>query len=138
MSNKVEEARTFIRENHRGILATFRLDGRPQMSPVTQTVDDEGYVCISTRKTAFKTKNLRRDPRVSLCAINDKFFGQWMQIDGTAQIVELPQAMDGLVAYYRAAAGEHPNWDEYRAAMEKEQRVLVRIAIERAGPDRQG
>jgi PPOX class probable F420-dependent enzyme len=135
---QISEARAFIRENHRGILATFRMDGRPQMSPVAQVVDHEGYVCISTRQTAYKLKNLRRDPRASLCVINDKFFGRWLQIDGTAGIVELPEAMDGLIAYYRAAAGEHPDWDEYRAAMEKEQRVLVRIAIERAGPDRQG
>lgn len=134
----IDEARAFVRENHRGILATFRTDGRPQMSPVTQAVDDEGFVVISTRQTAFKAKNLRRDPRASLCVINDRFFGQWLQIDGTAQIVELPEAMEGLVAYYRAAAGEHADWDEYRAAMEKEQRVLVRIAIERAGPDRTG
>ena len=134
----IDKAREFLRENHRGVLSTFRGDGRPQMSPVTHTVDGDGKVCISTRQTAIKAKNLRRDPRVSMCAMNDQFFGQWLQIDGSAEIVELPKAMDGLVAYYRAAAGEHPDWDEYKAAMVRDQRVLVRITIERAGPDRSG
>jgi PPOX class probable F420-dependent enzyme len=135
---EIDKAREFLRENHRGVLSTFRRDGRPQMSPVTQMVDGDGKVCVSTRQTAIKAKNMRRDPRVSLCAMNDQFFGQWLQVDGSAEIVELPEAMDGLVAYYRAAAGEHPDWDEYKAAMVREQRVLVRITIERAGPDRSG
>jgi PPOX class probable F420-dependent enzyme len=135
---EIDKAREFLRENHRGVLSTFRRDGRPQMSPVTQMVDGDGKVCVSTRQTAIKAKNMRRDPRVSLCAMNDQFFGQWLQVDGSAEIVELPEAMDGLVAYYRAAAGEHPDWDEYKAAMEREQRVLFRITIERAGPDRSG
>jgi PPOX class probable F420-dependent enzyme len=135
---EIEKAQEFLRENHRGIFTTSRGDGRPQMSPVTHTLDDEGKICISTRKPAIKVKNSRRDPRVSLCAINDQFFGQWLQIDGTAQVVELPEAMDGLVAYYRAAAGEHPNWDEYREAMVRDERVLLRVTIERAGPDRAG
>jgi PPOX class probable F420-dependent enzyme len=135
---EIDKAREFLRENHRGVLSTFRRDGRPQMSPVTQMVDGDGKVCVSTRQTAIKAKNMRRDPRVSLCAMNDQFFGQWLQVDGSAEIVELPEAMDGLVAYYRAAAGEHPDWDEYKAAMVREQRVLFRITIERAGPDRSG
>jgi PPOX class probable F420-dependent enzyme len=134
----IEKARAFVRENHRAVMATRRAGSDPQLSPVLCSVDAEGRVCVSTRETALKVKNLRRDPRVSLCVLNDGFFGEWVQIDGTAEIVSLPEAMDLLVEYYRSLAGEHPDWDEYRAAMERESRVLVRIGIQRAGPDRSG
>src|SRR5947209_19601767 len=134
----LDEARAFLHEHHRAVLATFRADGRPQMSPVAAGVDDAGRALVSSRETAYKTKNVRRDARVSLCIVNDGWYGEWMQIDGRAEIVSLPDAMDLLVAYYRQLAGEHPDWDDYRAAMEREQRVMVRIEIERAGPDRSG
>jgi PPOX class probable F420-dependent enzyme len=101
-------------------------------------VAGEGRVMISTRETAIKTRNVRRDPHVSVCVINDGFFGEWIQVDGTAEIVSLPEAMDLLVDYYRRAAGEHPDWDDYRAAMEREKRVMMIVTIERAGPDRSG
>jgi len=133
-----EEARQFVRAHHHAVLATWRADGRPQMSPVAAGVDAEGKIVISTRETAIKTRNLRRDPRASLCVISDGFFGPWIQIDGPAEIVALPEAMQGLVDYYREVSGEHPKWDEYRRAMEQERRVLVRITIEHAGPDHSG
>lgn len=119
-------------------MATHHPSGRLQLSPVTVAVDDQGRVMISTRETAYKTRNLLRDPRVSLCVMNDQFFGEWIQIDGEAEVVDLPEAMDLLVDYYRRAAGEHPNWDEYRAAMIEQRRVMVLVTITRAGPDRQG
>ena len=100
-------------------------------------VDDAGRVVISSREAAYKVRNLRRDPRATLCALSDDFW-QWIQIDGTATVVSLPEAMEPLVEYYRATAGEHPDWDDYRAAMERDRRVIVRIEIERAGPDRAG
>jgi len=134
----LDHAREFIRLNHHAILHTFRSDGSPQMSPVACGVDDDGRVIVSTRETAMKTKNLRRDPRASLCVISDGFFGEWVQVDGTATVVSLPEALDGLVDYYRSVAGEHPDWDDYRNAMQREQRVLVRIALERAGPTKSG
>jgi PPOX class probable F420-dependent enzyme len=93
-------------------------------------------VIISTRETAFKTRLLRRDPRASLCVQNDAFFGAWIQIDGTAEVLSLPEALEPLVDYYRRTNGEHPDWDDYRAAMSREQRVLVRITITHAGPDK--
>jgi PPOX class probable F420-dependent enzyme len=135
---ELSTAREFLRAHHRAVLATSRADGRPQLSPVAATVDDEGRVLISTREAAIKTRNLRRDPRASLCVLNDGFFGEWIQVEGTAEIISLPDAMEILVSYYRGVGGEHPDWDEYRAAMEREHRVIVRITMTRAGPDVSG
>jgi PPOX class probable F420-dependent enzyme len=133
-----DEAREFIATHHRAVLATQRRDGRPQLSPITCGLDAGGRVVISTRETAIKTKNLRRDPRVSLCVFGDAFFGPWVQVEGSAEVVSLPEAMEPLVDYYRRVSGEHPDWDDYRAAMIRERRVIVRITIERAGPDISG
>ena len=133
-----DEARAFLRDNHRVVMATFRADGWPQLSPVTAVVDAEGRVVISSREAAVKVKNLRRDPRISLCLLNDGFFGDWGQVEGHAEIVSLPDALELLVDYYRRAAGEHPDWDDYRAAMRRDRRVIVRFAIERAGPNVSG
>jgi PPOX class probable F420-dependent enzyme len=133
-----DAALEFIRTNHHAVLATTRADGEPQMSPVAAAVDEDGAVVVSTRQTAVKTKNLRRRPRASMVVMNDRFFGAWVQIEGPVEIVSLPEAMDGLVAYYRSVAGEHPDWDEYRAAMESEQRVLLRLTVDRVGPQVSG
>ena len=127
----------FVREHHNAVLLTYRRDGSSQLSPITCDVAD-GKVVISTRETALKVKNLRRDPRVSLCVLADQFYGSWIQVDGTAEIVSLPDALDLLVDYYRGLRGEHPDWDEYRAAMVTDQRCIVRITVERAGPDQSG
>jgi PPOX class probable F420-dependent enzyme len=124
----------FARDNHRLILATRRTDGRPQMSPVVGAVDDEGRVLISSREPAMKTRNIRRDPAVSLCVVNNGFFGPWAQIDGTAEAVALPEAMDLLEFTYRQVAGEHPDWDDYRRAMTAERRVVLRVTPTAAGP----
>jgi PPOX class probable F420-dependent enzyme len=134
----LDQARAYLKEHHRSVLATRRTDGRPQLSPVVHGVDDDGRVLISSREPAYKVRNLRRDPHASLCAVPDRFFGQWIQIDGSAEIVSLPEAMDLLVFSYRQIAGEHPDWDDYRSAMERERRVVIRISMERAGPDRSG
>ncbi|NHC14452.1 PPOX class F420-dependent oxidoreductase [Motilibacter deserti] len=133
-----ERAREFVRSNSRAVLTTFRADGRPQLSPVTVGVDDAGRVIVSSRETAVKVRNLRRDPRVAACVFTERFFGDWVQVEGTAEIVALPEAMELLVDYYRRIAGEHPDWDDYRAAMERDRRVLLRFAIERAGPNVSG
>lgn len=133
-----DQARDFIRSSHRAVLATRRASGAPQLSPVAAAVDAAGRVVVSSRETAFKTRNARRDPQVSLCVFTEGFYGPWVQVDGRAEVISLPAAMDALVEYYRAVAGEHPDWDEYRAAMRAEQRVLIAVTIEHAGPDRQG
>jgi PPOX class probable F420-dependent enzyme len=134
----LDEARQFIRDNHRAVLSTFRRDGRPQLSPVAVAVDAAGRAVVSSREPAMKVRNLRRDPRVSAIVLVDNWYGNWIQIDGKATIVSLPEAMEGLVDYYRQISGEHPDWDDYRAAMRRDRRVLVRVDIERAGPDRAG
>ena len=132
----LDQARAFMAENHRAVLCTFRTDGRPQMSPVLVALDGEGRPMISTRDPAYKVRNVRRDPRVSVCVLSDDFW-KWIQVDGTATVIPLPEAMDLLVEHYRSAAGEHPDWDEYRRAMEDQRRVILRIDIDRAGPDRE-
>src|SRR5262245_34461179 len=131
-------ARDFVRRNHRAVLTTYFPDGRAQLSPVTVGVDDGGHVIVSTRETAIKTRNLTQDPRAVLCVLTEAFFGQWVLIEGRAEILHLPEAMEPLVDYYRGISGEHPDWADYRAAMERDGRVLVRVTITRAGPDRQG
>jgi PPOX class probable F420-dependent enzyme len=132
-----ERAREFIRHNHRAVLATRRREGI-QQSPVIATVDEEGRAIISSRETASKVKNLRRDPWAQLCAFTDRFFGEWIYVEGKAGIVSLPEAMDLLIDYYKRFPGENPDWDDYRERMRRERRVLIRIDLERAGPDRQG
>jgi PPOX class probable F420-dependent enzyme len=134
----VDEAIEFVRNNHHAVMSTGRADGRPQLTPVVATVDAERRVVVSTRETAVKVHNLRRDPWATLCVVTDRFFGPWVQVEGEAEVVSLPDAMEGLVDYYRRVAGEHPDWDEYRAAMGRERRVLVRIAVRRAGPNVSG
>jgi PPOX class probable F420-dependent enzyme len=133
-----EDVLDFIGEHHHAVLATYRRDGQVQLSPVAATVDADGRVVVSTRETAMKTLNLRRDPRASLCVISDAFFGEWHAVEGTVEIVSLPEAMEPLIDYYRRTAGEHPDWDDYRAAMERDRRVLVRLTVQRSGPRQQG
>ncbi|MBV9143964.1 MAG: PPOX class F420-dependent oxidoreductase [Pseudonocardiales bacterium] len=134
----LEEARAVVAQQHHAVLATLRQDGTPQMSPVLAAVDAQGRVVVSTRRRAFKVRNLRRNPRAWLCVLPDGFYGRWLQVGGSVRIVELPEAMDGLVDYYRRVSGEHPDWDDYRAAMEREARVLLQIELISAGPDREG
>jgi len=130
----IDEAIEYVRRNHHAVLATLKQDGSPQLSPVTAGVDGDGHVIISTRQTAYKVRHVRRNPRVWLCVFPDGFYGRWVQLEGTADLVELPAAMDGLIGYYRDISGEHPDWDDYRAAMEREQRLLLRISVSKAGP----
>ncbi|GAC1443915.1 MAG: TIGR03618 family F420-dependent PPOX class oxidoreductase [Mycobacteriales bacterium] len=134
----LNDARAFVREHSNAVLATLRQDGTPQMSPINVAVDDEGGFVISSRETAFKVKNLRREPRAWLCVLPDGFYGQWVFVEGTVEITSLPDAMEPLVDYYRRLSGEHPDWADYRAAMVRDQRCVIRISATRAGPDREG
>jgi len=131
-------AQQFLREHENAVLATWRRDGRLQMSPVTVGLDAAGRAISSSRETAYKVRNLRRDPRAALCVFVEAFTGPWIQIEGTAEVVFLPEAMEPLIDYYRRLAGEHPDWEDYRRAMTADRRALIRITIECTGPDRQG
>jgi PPOX class probable F420-dependent enzyme len=130
----IEHAVSFLAKHPRAVLATTRADGRPQLSPIVAAVDDHGRVLISTRETAVKAKNLARDPRTSLCVLNDRFFGEWIQAEGNAELIHLPEALPILEDYYRRISGEHPDWDDYRQAMDRERRLILRITLDRAGP----
>jgi len=134
----IARATGFISAHPRAVLATTRADGRPQLSPVVAAVDDSGRILISTREPAIKARNLARDPRASLCVLNDGFFGEWVQAEGTAELIHLPDAMPLLEDYYRRISGEHSDWADYRAAMNRDRRLIIRITVDRAGPDVSG
>ena len=132
-------ARDFVREHHRGVLATRHRDGGIRQSPVVAALDDAGDIVVSSRETAYKVGYLRADPRAHLCLFTDRFFGPWIWVEGTARIVSLPEAMEPLVDYRRRFADAADiDWDDYRERMHTEKRVLIRISPERAGPGRQG
>lgn len=132
---KIDRAKEFLTKHHWGILATRRKNGDLQMSSVTVGLDREGSAVISSRETAYKVNNLRRDPRAALCAITSSFHGEgWVQVNGSAEIISLPHALDTLVYLQRQAYGEHKNWPEFHARMVREKRVIVRISIESVGP----
>ncbi len=116
------------------MLATTRADGRPQLSPVAGGIDGQGRLIISTYPGRAKTVNAKRTPEVSVVVLSDDWDGPWVQIDGTAEVIDMPEAEEVLVDYYRSLAGEHPNWDEYRAAMRLQNKSLIRITPTRWGP----
>ena len=128
----------FFRRHHRAVMATTRADGTTQMSPITVGVDDDDKVVVSTRETAYKVRHIRALPYAAICGTTDAFFGEWVQVEGPVEIVSLPDALEPLVEYYRAIRGDHPDWEDYRATMVRESRVLLRLTVERAGPDVSG
>ncbi len=124
----------FIRPRHRAIVITMRRDGRPQASPVTCGVDPQGRIVVATYPERAKAVNARRDPRVSVLFLSDDFGGEWVQVDGTAEVLDVPDAVEPLVEYYRSVAGEHPDWGEYRQAMADQGKSLLRVTPQRWGP----
>ena len=131
---ELAELLDFVSPRHRMLLATTRRDGRPQISPVTGGVDFEGRIVISTYPARAKTRNAGSDPRVSVLVLSDDWNGPWVQIDGNAKVLHMPEAADGLVDYFRCISGEHPDWEEYRAAMRIQNKSLIRITPTRWGP----
>jgi PPOX class probable F420-dependent enzyme len=129
-----EQLLEFLRPRHHAILMTTRRDGRPQSSPNTCGVDGAGRIVISTYPERAKVHNVRRDPRVSVCVLSPEFNGPWVQVDGTAEVLDLPDALEPLVEYFRVISGEHPDWDEYRRAMQDQGKSLIRITIDGWGP----
>jgi PPOX class probable F420-dependent enzyme len=129
-----EEMLDFVRPRHRMILVTTRKDGTSQLSPVSAGVDGEGRVVISTYPQRAKVVNVKRDPRVAVLVLSDDWNDAWVQLDGTAEVLDVPESVEPLVEYFRVIAGEHRDWDEYRAAMVKQGKSLIRITVERWGP----
>ncbi|MBA2553652.1 MAG: PPOX class F420-dependent oxidoreductase [Geodermatophilaceae bacterium] len=124
----------FLGERHHAVLVTGRRDGNPQLSPITCGVDESGSVMISSYPQRAKVHNIRRDPSVSLCVLSADWDGPWVQLDGNAEVIDLPDALEPLVSYYRSISGEHPDWEEYRTAMRQQGKCLIRIVIRRWGP----
>ena len=135
-SDRVDKAALvdFIRPRHHAILVTTRADGTPQLSPVTCGLDTGDRIVISTYPSRAKAVNARRDPRASVLVLSDDFDGAWVQVDGTAEVLDLPDAVEPLVEYFRVISGEHPDWDEYREAMRRQGKCLIRVSIDRWGP----
>ena len=129
-----DELLDFVRTRHHAILMTRKRDGSPQMSPLTCGVDAEGRIVASTYPDRAKAHNARRDPRVSLCVLSDEFNGPYVQVDGTAQVIDMPEALEPLVDYFRCVSGEHPDWDEYREAMRVQGKSVIRVTITGWGP----
>jgi len=129
-----DELLEFLRPRHHVILSTTRADGTPQSSPVSAGIDDAGRLVVATYPSRAKVANVRRRPAVSACVLSDEWNGAWVQIDGSAEVLDLPDALEPLVEYYRSISGEHPDWAEYRTAMRQQGKVLVRMTIERWGP----
>jgi PPOX class probable F420-dependent enzyme len=124
----------FVRPRHHAVLMTTRSDGRPQSSPVTCGVDASGRIVVSTYPDRAKAVNVRRDPRVSVCVLSDDFGGAWVQVDGIAEVLDLPDSVEPLVEYFRCISGEHPDWDEYRQAMVDQGKSIIRVTPESWGP----
>jgi PPOX class probable F420-dependent enzyme len=129
-----DELLEFIRPRHQAIVITTRADGRPQASPVTCGVDDRGRIVVATYPERAKTRNARRDQHVSVLVLSDDFGGPWVQVDGTAEVLDIPDAVEPLVDYFRSISGEHPDWAEYRAAMVAQGKSLLRVTPESWGP----
>lgn len=128
------ELEDFIRPRHKAVLLTTRADGRTQASPVTSGFDREGRIVVSSYPERAKVHNARSNPEVSVVVLSDDFAGAWVQVDGTAEVLDLPEALDGLVEYFRVISGEHSDWDEYRAAMVRQGKSLLRITPTAWGP----
>ena len=132
---EIADAQKFVKDNHRACIAVRQKDGWPQMTLVTPGIDAAGRVILTSRGTTYKVKHLRRDPKVSMLIFGEQFSGsKFVQIHGSAEVVDLPQAMDGLIDWYKTVRGEHKNWEDYKKQVTDEKRVLIRINIEKVGP----
>ena len=124
----------FLRPRHRVLLGTYRRDGRVQLSPVSGGVDEQGRLVVATYPSRAKTANARRDPRALAVVVSDDWNGAWVQVEGTFEVLDMPEALEPLVEYFRVISGEHSDWDDYRAAMVRQDKSLLRLTIHSWGP----
>lgn len=136
---EIAEAKKFLRDNHHGVLVARKRDGSLQMTLVSPVIDAEGKVIITARDTTYKVKNIKRDPRVSLLVYGDQFHGSnYIQIDGKAEVLPLPQAMDIVLDWHRQIRGEPKSWEEIREKTLSEGRIAIKVTIEKVGPQNRG
>lgn len=136
---QIDEVQEFLADNHRGVLVARKRNGSPQMTLVTPAVDAAGRVVISARGNTYKVRNLRRDPRASLLVMGEKFNGsRYYQVEGKAEVIALPDAMDPLMDAYERILGDKMKPDETRRKIIDEDRVIIRIEIENVGPQNRG
>lgn len=131
---ELDDLLAFVRPRHHMLLITRRSDGTPQASPVTGGVDDSGRLVIASYPERAKSRNARHRPDVSVVVLSDSFDDAWVQVDGTCEVLDVPEALDGFVEYFRNISGEHSDWDEYRQAMIDQGKCLLRITPTRWGP----
>ncbi|MDX2971798.1 PPOX class F420-dependent oxidoreductase [Kribbella solani] len=131
---QIDELLEFVRPRHHMLLLTTRADGTAQASPVSGGVDAEGRIVISSYPERAKSKNVKRTGQAGVVVLSDEWNGAWVQVDGRGEVIELPDAVEPLVDYFRSISGEHPNWDEYREAMVQQGKCLIRITPERWSP----
>lgn len=124
----------FVWPRHHMVVITTRSDGRPQSSPVSGGVDEQGRIVISTYPDRAKTANARRHPEVSVMVLSEDFDGAWVQVDGDCEVIDAPDSVEPLVDYFRSISGEHPDWAEYRQAMLDQGKSLLRITPTRWSP----
>ncbi len=130
----LDELLEFARPRHNLVLVTARKDGSPQLSPVTGGVDEQGRFVIASYPQRAKSRNARRHPDVSILVLSDDFGDAWVQVDGTCEVLHVPEALDAFVDYFRCISGEHPDWDEYRQAMLDQGKCLLRVTPVSWGP----
>lgn len=136
-----DELLAFVRERHHGVLLTLRRDGRPQASLVTMGLDERNgaaAVVVGSYPDRAKALNLRRNSQAWMVVMSDAWNGEWVQLECRGEVLDLPEAMEGLVEYFRVISGEHSDWDEYRAAMSHQDKVLMRLHIDSWGPISKG
>ncbi|NKB19289.1 MAG: TIGR03618 family F420-dependent PPOX class oxidoreductase [Alphaproteobacteria bacterium] len=132
---EISEVQKFLESNHRGVLVAYKRDGSPQMTLVTPAVDAEGHVVISARGNTFKVKNIRRNPNVSMLVMGEEFYkSAYYQLDGKAEIIGLPESEELLMTAYRRRLGDSLDETQTRQKILDEDRVIIRITIDRVGP----
>jgi len=124
----------FLRTRHKAIVVTRRSDGGSQSSPVTLGIDAGGRLLVSTYPGRAKVANIRRHPRIAMCVLSDAFNDAWVHVEGEAEVLDMPDALDPLVEYFRSISGEHPDWDEYSRAMTDGNKSLIRLTVDQWGP----
>ena len=135
----ISEAKGFLKGKEHGVLVARKKDGSLQMTLVSPVIGANGDLIITSRETTYKVKNIKRNPQISLLVFGEKFNGSnYIQVDGKAEIIPQPQAMDIILDWHRQIRGEPENWDDIKKKTIAERRIAMRINIDKVGPQRRG